>query len=381
MRDTETHIFLFALPDFWGLPFNPRSGSLARSSMASIIPIWCLWLALGISGAWGGVLGLEGQAPETYQPSHSDPVTRYGHDAAGRIVLTVLPNGCVTRQVRDSRGWLMSTTTLFQANGTTNALRSMADYTQPHKPGTINGYDAVGNVCKVREGYHALPARDVVNVYDHTYRLTAERRVTYQAPLAWNAVASDELDRYQYDAANNRTLHQKFTISGGIDTLIETKTYLSGTPQLGYNTNQLVSVTTKLEADATEQPHFSLHFTYDANGNRQTKTSKTGMEEARQDVLSYDQRNRLISVDLQTLADSNSVGLHSYRYDYRGRRTSTTTPESGPGGIGFSFAGGNYVQEFDLADASGPAAVEIVRGADLVGGIGGILYTEARSGG
>ena len=107
---------------------------------------------------------------------------------------------------------------------------------------------------------------------------------------------------------------------------------------------------------------FSASYSYDANGNRKTRTVG-GVT----DNYSYDQENRLVKLIKQT---AGGGGIYQYAYDYRTRRVERIEPTSSAKII---FSGGLSVQEYSVGTTD--PLVEYVRGSDYGGGVGGILYT------
>jgi RHS repeat-associated protein len=119
----------------------------------------------------------------------------------------------------------------------------------------------------------------------------------------------------------------------------------------------------------------AVSYTYDANGNRLTRTENGVMT----DKYAWDVDNRLISV-----AKSGNQRW-DYRYDYRTRRnritegTGNSTTFTPTKTTTLVFNGGTSVAEFESATGPTTAAsartVEYLRGPDLGGGIGGMLYS------
>lgn len=241
-------------------------------------------------------------------------------------------------------------------------------------------YDDAGNLTWMKEVYPAaeVPDREIVNTYDDNSRLLTET-VTY--------LTGTEADRktvYVYDAANNRTWRtishwEDASGSGTYDWVeITSNTYTYN------NLNQLTNLSEVAGQNGTE-----AIFTYDIHGNR-IRRDRDGSSTA----YRYDRQNRLVEVLVEaeerfidihpgTQAGSNGVrgsyfvsGIsHTYRYDHRTRRIwrSESAPGGGTEDARISFAGGVSVAEFDGA-ATTPV-VEYVRGQDIGGGVGGILYS------
>jgi RHS repeat-associated protein len=140
--------------------------------------------------------------------------------------------------------------------------------------------------------------------------------------------------------------------------------HIYGTPAIGYNTNQLVCIGQPGEMPSLTS--FRVLYTYDANGNRVSRT-ETGKG---LDAYEYDAVNRLVHLDYKS-GPAEARGNHYYIYDYRSRRV--TRVENGTT-TRLSFSGGSYVQTYGTTSATMPES-ELVRGNELGGGIGGLLYT------
>jgi YD repeat-containing protein len=176
-----------------------------------------------------------------------------------------------------------------------------------------------------------------------------------------------------YDKAHNRTSR---AIAG-----VTTATGF-GNGNNGANSNQLISY------GAGTQP--SVSFTYDANGNRATRTTAAGTENYTWDFEQCarkgsildggetiarrvnDAMPRIMNQNRLTQLTKPGVGTYQYQYDFRRRRV--TRDESLAGGLKtvLTFSGGSSVQE---ASAAGVLITELIRGSDWGGGVGGILYS------
>jgi RHS repeat-associated protein len=93
----------------------------------------------------------------------------------------------------------------------------------------------------------------------------------------------------------------------------------------------------------------------------------------------WDFMNRLVGV---TMANGRSFG---YQYDYRSRRVGITDVLGQAKHTAISFSEGLSVAEWETTGGtgpvvSGPATVQYVRGTDMGGGIGGMLYSLRESG-
>lgn len=300
----------------------------------------------------------------SYTAQTGDLSTFYRHDSGSLIVGKTMPNGTATSNSYDKRGRLLKTTTR-QSGGT---IVSEFDYSQPH-PATTNpsGYDAVGNVMHVVEKYDGIPGREMLNTYDRTYRLNTETEVDA-------ATLNEKVTTYDYDAANNRT--RRGIAQTGQPALFNV--YSFGTPALGFSTNQLVGIgkdnVTPVPATVTD---FKVRYTYDADGNRATRSTLPGTAGVKTDNYSlYDYYNRLTNLTMATSSNPAANGGRAFNYDHRTRRTRQIS-------VGqlarMSFSGGQSVQEYNSIVLASQPVVETIRGSDMGGGIGGVLYTKQGS--
>lgn len=167
--------------------------------------------------------------------------TTYAYDLGSNITRKTLPNQNYTDTTRDKLGRTL-TSTERNAGG---AMVVKFDYSQAMAP-FASSYDALGNVLKIVETYPAgtLPTRTVINNYDKVYRLNSE-------------TINGSATGYAYDEANNRTAKT---------TTAATLVYYYGNGANGANSNQLMSFG-PVTGPATRS------YTYDANGNRKTRVS------------------------------------------------------------------------------------------------------------
>lgn len=188
-------------------------------------------------------------------------------------------------------------------------------------------YDLVGNRRSADEDLAVQGVRNVSYDYDDQYRLISE---------SWPGKSY----AYAYDPAGNR-------LSRVID---------DGTPvttEYEYDDlNRLLTATTGA---------VTTTYAHDRNGNR-TQKSVGGVDT----VYTYDAKNRLIEVT------ENSTLLFEATYDYRTRRETRT---EGSVTTYYRYDGGLCCQEIE----NNQLKVEFIRGADMGGGIGSILYSD-RSG-
>ncbi|MBC2603082.1 RHS repeat protein [Puniceicoccus vermicola] len=264
--------------------------------------------------------------------------TEYFYDEDGNVTRKELANGVTVESVYDLLG--RKKTSTKTAPGATDPFSS---YTYAH--------DGVGNLCEIQEAYPGgqLTYREVRNAYDHTYRLDTETILS-------GGITT--LTDYDYDDANNRI--RKGLTEGSDPEEVTTYEYGDGSAVSGGNSNQLVRTILPDQSEVT--------YTYDANGNRRTRTEGGNI-----DTYHYDYENRLLSLVYQT-GDSDT-GTYNYEYDHRTRRV--VRDESAITGRELhivSFSHGLSVQEhIDVVSAT--PDVEYIRGSDYGGGIGGLLYS------
>ena len=228
-------------------------------------------------------------------------------------------------------------------------------------------YDSVGNVRRMEENYGMddVENRIVRLKYDKAYRLKDEAIFRQSGTI--------QATSYDYDDSHNRTK----------------KTVLGLNPSsTSYRYNDLNQLTSFTEVYSG----LSAAFEYDGNGNRVKRTNASTGEVTE---YHYDPDNRLISVaeldkkhtikiagpnGLQAKAHFTVDRNYGYTYDYRTRRIDRD--ENGVK-TDIVFLGGTSVMEFEGSGngaepdraAGAVPTVEYIRGSDLGGGIGGILYS------
>jgi RHS repeat-associated protein len=329
--------------------------------------------------------------------------TTYAYDLGSNITRKTLPNQNYTDTTRDKLGRTL-TSTERNASG---AMVVKFDYSQAMTP-FASSYDALGNVLKIVETYPAgtLPTRTVINSYDKVYRLNSE-------------TINGSATGYAYDEANNRTAKT---------TSPATLVYSYGNGANGANSNQLMSFG-PVSGPATRS------YTYDANGNRKTRVSGTVTDTYTYDLdnrliklshpsgaagnsgsyyYGYDYRSRRVVRDeryasgrfksVLTFSGGLSVTetlmneIHDF-YEDPDQDGRTNFYEYAFGGDPLSgWTASNYTPPFPVsgyhewAIASISARVsaqtiinhrensvilkgETIRGSDMGGGVGGVLYT------
>ncbi|MEM1060629.1 MAG: hypothetical protein AAGK14_15565, partial [Verrucomicrobiota bacterium] len=198
---------------------------------------------------------------------------------------------------------------------------------------------------------------------DHTYdgagRLSAEHVDTGSDGTV------DTLTEYGYDAAHNRTAKTVTTDPGGTPAVTATGYAYPG------QVNQLAFIYADANANGAFDPGETktAEFTYDANGNRTTRTAG-----GQTDLYIWDSENRLVNLEQFTTDRGQTAGEYFYGYDYRSRRVLRDEALAGGFTAQVVFAGGTSAWEHDDTQPGTPT-VEYLRGSDYGGGVGGILYT------
>ena len=259
-------------------------------------------------------------------------ITKYGYDVRSLMRTESMPNGDLVTKTPDELG----RTKLIAGSGKGGALYQYA-----------TGYDLVGNVLEVDETYPQNGAlnRQVINSYDNIYRLTKEQQIATGGGVSVTTI-------YGYDNANNRTSKN---VTGG-----------PNAGSVAYTPNNLNQIT----STAGTGPNSNASFEYDNEGNR-TQRVMNGVTTA----YTYDYENRLLTVT--DTANGATAHTSSYDYDYRTRRIVRTENGASTSVI---FSGGVSVEEFQWNASGQPSlSAEYLRGPDMGGGVGGLLYS-VRSG-
>ncbi len=263
----------------------------------------------------------------------SGRTTSYAYDLGGNVTRKTLPNGNATTTTRDKLGH-----TLFMVEKTSAlAVVSSFDYSQA-VGAWPSSHDGLGNVLRCAENHTmaSMTDRVVTNTYDHSNRLDTET-IT---PSGGTALVTG----YGYDLADNRISK----------TVGSTATeYKFGNGANGANSNQLREYG-PVGQTATHT------FTHDNNGNRETRVTSAGTE-----TYTWNDENRLTALD-------TPGGDYAYTYDHRGRRVIRDESAASGSVTELTFVGGTSVQE---ANGSGTVQVELIRGSDWGGGVGGVLFT------
>ena len=108
-----------------------------------------------------------------------------------------------------------------------------------------------------------------------------------------------------------------------------------------YTSNALNQLTAFTRQSGATGP-VAVSYTYDANGNRETRVAQASSLPPETTTYAWDNENRLIEVD-------KAGAVHRYEYDYRTRRISRVEPPAGGGAAvktAVVFAGGLSVAEY-----------------------------------
>ncbi len=269
----------------------------------------------------------------------------YGYDLHGNIVKKTMPNGETVAQSFDALNRVLT------IEGQKPSFSGLL-YRYSHR------YDLAGNVVHIREDYQLTPAkwREITQGYDRARRLVSEH-YRYSADGILGAPDNRRDIFYTYDAADNRILkeiHFTGTLYFSPDQEESTYNVLNQLAQL-----QIYRAARCVEPASTR----TVTYGYDHNGNRISRTEDTELT-----GYEYDYEQRLVKVTSDTLASACA-----YTYDYRTRRVGiVSTPDVGSStATTLSFSGGLRVQEY----VESTLDVEFIRGPDMGGGIGGLLYS------
>jgi RHS repeat-associated protein len=291
-------------------------------------------------------------------------VTTYTYDVRDRLLSLTHPDDTVISYSYDNKG---NRTSVTVPSGTTtytyDALNRPLNVTDPNDGVTTYTYDNVGNRASVtypngtvaEYTYDALnrltllenrkSTEEVISSYSYSLgpagnRLSVTedtgRVVNYSYDNLYrlrreeitDAVLGNETIEYTYDAFGNRL----------------TKTDSSGITTYMYNANdQLITET---------GPGYSYTYTYDSNGNTTGKSDGTLVT-----TYGYDYENRLISTE-------DPAGITNYTYDVDGIRVMSETA----GDVTTYLVDKNrsYAQVLEETDDSGGLMVRYVYGDDLI---------------
>ena len=259
--------------------------------------------------------------------------TSYSYEDDGQVRTIDKPNDTWTSHVYDDAGRLIR---LF--NGTLHPSASVVtayEYT----------LDAVGNRLEVVEQYTQGQVRTNVKsyIYNARYELLEAEEV-YQGPPSYTVHSS-----YTYDPVGNRlSLTTDRNTGSGRRSPLQTTVY-------GY--------------DAADRMLLAngITFTYDANGNRLTKTTPGAPPaQGRLETYLYDDQNRLITYTRKRL-QSGQIEQRVYSvYDGLGRRVNKGL-QNASGAIKwtrYALDGLSYDQLAEYPQTGQPRVTELYRGLD-----------------
>ncbi|MCU7920888.1 MAG: RHS repeat protein [Candidatus Thiodiazotropha sp. (ex Epidulcina cf. delphinae)] len=236
---------------------------------------------------------------------HATQVT--AHDAAGRPLTMVSPNGLTTTLSYDARGRLTQ-----QTRGDGTASRT-----------TQYAYDAVGNLTQATQpdgsflSYEYDPAHRLIGMEDNQ-----GNRIDYTLDAMGNRLSEQVSDP---QGVLTRSQSQVYDQLSQLSQQIDSQNHATG---YGYDANGNLTQTTDANQQATAQtydPHDRLrqvtdplngttHYTYDAQHNLTSVTDPNGLST----TYEYDGLGHLIS---QTSPDT---GATSYTVDEAGNRLTQT---------------------------------------------------------
>ena len=274
-------------------------------------------------------------ATYTYEDANTKS-TYYHYDLNDNIVERIYPNRVVETRSFDALGHLVSMKTASPGREWFKIEYS---------------YDAAGNMLQQEHTRSdSLAGKAPVAVhsweYDDRYRLREETiaidgGTTYETSYTW-------------DDADNRL--SKTAYSNSVCTA-----------SIMYANNAYNQIESWYDSVAKK----AVTYAYDANGSRTNRTALTS-DSTNVTTYVYDDDNRLLQASVGSI-------VNTFKYDYRSRRvyraTSTETNIC-------VFDGGLSVQEYDASSNSEPQVstlkTEYIRGPDLGGGVGGMVYSIRR---
>ncbi len=268
--------------------------------------------------------------------------TVYRYDLNGKPVYRQYPSGVEESRTYDAMGRLK----IMDSNEPDFWLSLIYDY------------DAVGSARKMYQAAYGVGEETAHNTveweYDARYRLTNET-ITVTGSLD----PSTQTTAYSWDGADNRKTKK-----------VELSHYPYVTKDISYTYNALNQLEGYSGFDY-EASSPAVDYLYDANGNRTNKTEYVYGSPNSTTTYGYDEDNRLLQV-------TEGSSVHKFEYDYRSRRYYRSTPTTP--NMYCIFDGGLAVQEYEplYKQFLHPAAyltAEYLRGPDLGGGVGGMVYS------
>ncbi len=292
------------------------------------------------------------QSLNVQKPNGTNDSTGYGYDGLSRLASVTSSAGTFGYSYQGNTGRV---TQLLMPNGTKTlygytALGELASLHNQKSDGTnisryAYSYDARGVRTALQEQIEADPVKTLLFSYDVTGQLTGEQVTGGNAGEAYTS-------SYQYDSAGNRTRLEK--------------TNSAGATVARYSNNALNQTT----AVKTQSGASTSGLSYDDAGNLAQVTSAGGNTS-----YSFDDANRLTG-----LITKNAAGLNQTRQEFvydgmsRLRISRNFTWQNNAwlsqGETRRIYDGLNSVQE---RDGTGALVATYTRGADMGGGIGGLL--------
>jgi RHS repeat-associated protein len=301
-------------------------------------------------------------------------VTIYTYDVRDRILSVTHPDSTVISYSYDNKG---NRTSVTVPSGTTtyayDALNRPVDVTDANGGVITYTYDNVGNRASVvyPNGTVAEYTYDALNRLTHLENRRSSEEVissySYSLGPAGNRLSVTEdtgrVVNYSYDSLYRLRREEITDAVLGNDTIEYTydafgnrltKTHSSGTTTYTYNANDQLIIETGTG--------YSYTYTYDNNGNTTNKTDGTLVT-----TYGYDYENRLISTE-------DPSGVTNYIYDVDGIRVMSETA----GDVTTYLVDKNrrYAQVLEETDDSDGLMVSYVYGDDLISqnGSGGLSY-------
>lgn len=272
-------------------------------------------------------------------------IISYTYDGLGNKLTSTDPNGKVTSYSYDEVGRVVTVTNA--AGGVTsyeyNAFGDVVKSTDARGNAIYTYYDVLGRVTKSRDAesyvtetsYTAFgEIASVTRRYNKTtsaVSTTTPPTVTAHAKDAVTSLQYDKMGRvtrttdaeghfetYTYDALGNR-LSKTAKSATGSKVAGGTTTYVYD--KRGALLSETLPMASYNNAGAAVSTSVTNSYEYDARGNRTKSIEASGLAEARTTQFVYDKANRLIETIGQTFLGQTP---HEYiRYDARGNVTST----------------------------------------------------------
>jgi RHS repeat-associated protein len=254
--------------------------------------------------------------------------TLYAYDTRDRLATLTYPDGQTINYTYDAAGNLISIASLAGTISFIYDKGRLQQVTDPDGRVTTFSYDAAGN----RIGLTYPNGTSAAYVYDANDRLT---QLTHNGPAA-------QLASYAFtlDATGGRTRIDEST--GAIK---------------NYSYDVLHRLIEERVTDLAANPIFENDFTYDAVGNRLTKTSVSGAGVPVTTTYNYNVADQLVSENGVTYtydlngnltSKTDAAGLTTYQYDFDNRLVRITEPSGAATNYRYD-ADGHRVEKQDAA--------------------------------